>query len=153
MSQQIDAMKHAQWAKRLRLFSSSGMSIREFCRRQRLSEPNFYFWRRQLSARAAGTAGMASKPRHRAKPASANSVEPRRGHDPLFVPVRVTASPKASGPAHPRQASLSGSATPSEGRIDLLLEGGVTIRLRGSVPPERLAEVLAVLDRRGGRPC
>jgi|ERR1700722_18568945 len=134
MSKDLDPAADAHWRQLLRSFSTSGLSVREFCARHGVSQAHFYSRRRQLAARA----GL-----------PAPSSRPRSG--PLFVPLRVRDEDAVApdvvavpdGPAASRVA---------EGRIDLLLEG-VTIRLRGSVPPERLAAVLAVLDRRGGCPC
>jgi hypothetical protein len=80
----------------------------------------------------------------------APSSRPRSG--PLFVPVRLR-DEEAKAPDVVVVPDVPAASRIAGGRIDLLLEGGVTIRLRGSVPPGRLAEVLAVLDRRGGRPC
>ena len=62
---------------------------------------------------------------------------------PLFVPVRVAASVACDTPA--------GRDEP--GRIEVLLSGGVTIRLFGQVPAERLASVLDVLGGKGGYSC
>ena len=73
----------------------------------------------------------------RRRAAVAAAAPPPAG--PLFVPVRV-AAPAAPPP-------------PPEGRIELLLEGGVTVRLCGDVQPARLAAVLGVLGARGGGPC
>jgi hypothetical protein len=134
MSNDLDPAADAHWRQLLRSFSTSGVSVREFCARHGVSQAHFYSRRRQLAAKAGP--GPSSRPQG----------------GPLFVPLRVRdedAKPPdvvavSDGPAVSRAG---------EGRIDLLLERGVTIRLRGSVPPERLAEVLAVLDRRGGRAC
>jgi hypothetical protein len=71
------------------------------------------------------------------------------GQQPLFLPVRVV--PEAHG-GPVRQTNGGPVRQAPAGRIDLLL-GGVTVRLRGDVPGQRLAEVLAVLDRRGGHSC
>jgi hypothetical protein len=132
MSRPLDAAKHARWAGYLRCFATSGLGVREFCRRQGLSEPSFYFWRKRLSGSSVTSAEASGTP---------------HGRVPLFLPVRVV--PEA--PGGPVGQSNGGPVRPSPGgRIDLLL-GGVTVRLLGDVPGQRLAEVLAVLDRRRGR--
>lgn len=121
MSESFERAKHGRWQRLLRQFPSSGLTIREFCRRRGVSEPSFYAWRRRLGGERAG---------------------------PLFVPVRVTASPAAASAACDTPA---GQAEP--GRIELLLGGGVTVRLFGPVPAERLASVLEVLGGKGGGSC
>jgi len=146
MSRRIDLDKRARWAMHFGLFAAGGLSVRDFCRRHGLSEARFYWWRRRLAAGG-----------------------PEGG--PLFVPVRVIeaggdaalAERVGIGPArrHPLGRVESGrvesgraeSGRAESGRIDLLLGGGVTVRLRGEVPAARLATVLDVLGRRGGVPC
>ncbi len=137
MSRPLDTAKRARWAAYLRRFASSGLGVREFCRRQGLSEPNFYFWRKRLSASLAN-------------PAQAGGM--RRGQPPLFVPVRVVPEVSSGGRGQCVNLERGPVQEAPGGRIDLLL-GGVTVRLRGDVPGQRLAEVLAVLDRRGGHSC
>lgn len=120
----------ARWEALLRQFPGSGLSVREFCRRRGLSEPSFYAWRRRLSVPAA----------------------------PLFMPLRVAALQVQAGRAA-EPASYGGGEPAEPGRIELLLAGGVTVRLFGEVPAARLASVLGVLGRhnghdgKGGGPC
>jgi hypothetical protein len=38
----------AVWQERLKRFSRSGLSIAEFCRREHLSQPSFFLWRKRL---------------------------------------------------------------------------------------------------------
>jgi hypothetical protein len=135
MSKDRDPAADAHWRQLLCSFSTSGLGVREFCARHGISQAHFYSRRRQLAARA----GL-----------PVPSSRPRSG--PLFVPLRMR-DEGAKAPDVVAVSDVTADSAPCEGRIDLLLEGGVTIRLRGSVPPARLAEVLAVLDRRGGRPC
>jgi len=138
MSRPVDAALRARWAGYLRRFAGSGLGVRGFCRDHGLSEPRFYYWRKRLAEPAART------PR-------SDSAAGRMplGQRPLFLPVRVV--PEARG-GPVRQTNGGPVRQADGGRIDLLL-GGVTVRLRGDVPGQRLAEVLAVLDRRGGHPC
>jgi transposase-like protein len=135
MSKDLDPTADAHWRQLLRSFSTSGLSVREFCARHGVSQAHFYARRRQLAAQA----GLPA-------PSSRSQSEP------LFVPLRVRHE-DAKAPDVVAVSDGRAASGFAEGRIDLLLEGGVTIRLRGSVPPARLAEVLAVLDRRGGHPC
>jgi transposase-like protein len=68
-----DSFKQEFWRDAISRQPGSGLSIRGYCRRHRLQEARFYFWRRELSRR-----GVSAKP------------------DPAFVPVRVTAEQPAT---------------------------------------------------------
>lgn len=39
------------WRAKLKTWLASGLNIRDFCRKHRLTEPSFYAWRRELAAR------------------------------------------------------------------------------------------------------
>ena len=70
-----DVAKEQFWREQMAGQPGSGQTIRAYCRRHRLRESAFYFWRKELARRGAGT-----------KPKAA------------FVPVRVTGEqPAASG--------------------------------------------------------
>ena len=45
-----DAEKALYWQRTISEAARSGMSIREFCRRRRLRESQFYWWQRKLKA-------------------------------------------------------------------------------------------------------
>lgn len=49
--QRRDLAKAAYWRGVLQHYAASGLSVRGFCRREALSEANFYAWRRTLAAR------------------------------------------------------------------------------------------------------
>lgn len=48
--------KAAVWGERLRRYERSGLTVAEFCRREGVSAPSFYQWRRRL-AEASPVAG------------------------------------------------------------------------------------------------
>ena len=52
-SRLYDEQKERQWRRWLEEWRSSGLSVRVFCERRRLSEPSFYAWRRALAKRDA----------------------------------------------------------------------------------------------------
>ena len=68
MFREVKSSKQEVWRSRLRRFESSGMSVTRFCRRERVSVPSFYQWRKRLA------------------------LEPGKKSTPLFVPVHVTQS-------------------------------------------------------------
>ena len=51
----VDQQRVERWIRTISVFDSSGLSLAEFCRRQKLSVHQFQYWRRRLE-RAAGTA-------------------------------------------------------------------------------------------------
>jgi len=71
-SSQEHSEKRAQWRERLRRFERSKLSVVEFCRREQVSAPSFYQWRRKLSVAAADAPS---------RPSGAN-----------FVPVQLTSA-------------------------------------------------------------
>lgn len=50
-SQQRDLGKERYWKKVIREAARSGMSVRAFCRERKLTESQFYSWRRELKLR------------------------------------------------------------------------------------------------------
>jgi transposase-like protein len=60
MSRQLDLRKQQLWLRHVQRWQRSQLTVRDFCARHHLSEPNFYSWKRLLSERgllsAAGAA-------------------------------------------------------------------------------------------------
>ena len=69
-----DGRREARWRRIVREHERSGLGIREFCRRGKLTETAFYFWRHELQRR------QAEQEQHR----DADPPAP-----PAFVPVQV----------------------------------------------------------------
>jgi transposase-like protein len=87
----VDQELRRAWLDRLIRQGASGATVAEFCRREGISEPSFYSWRKRLG-RGAGSQRRAPARRgggRGAKPAAA-AVEPRV----RFVQVPLAASPR-----------------------------------------------------------
>ena len=52
----MDEGKREQWRKLITEAARSGTSVREFCRRRRITEPQFYAWRAKLNGKVHGAA-------------------------------------------------------------------------------------------------
>jgi transposase len=50
-----DPRKEQHWRRSIQLWKNSGLTVRAFCARHRLSQPSFYSWRRELQERDAAT--------------------------------------------------------------------------------------------------
>jgi hypothetical protein len=107
---QRDTKKESFWRDAIRRQAGSGLSVREFCVRHRLSEPSFYERRRTFQDRDAR----------------------RSSAPPAFVPVIV----RDERPAE----------TPSESAIVIELRCGRSLRLPGSMPAGRVAELVRALE-------
>src|SRR4051794_23906374 len=51
MAQRLDTARQAHWLELIRRWQQSEVAVREFCRRQQISEASFYSWRRVLRER------------------------------------------------------------------------------------------------------
>ena len=107
--------KEVFWRKTMEQHQQSGLSIREFCRREKLREPSFYSWRRELARRDAI---------HR------SSTPDRR--KTVFIPVRLATEAQPAPP------------NPS-GRIEIELPGRRRVHVAPPINRQALADVLAVL--------
>ncbi|MCC6493877.1 MAG: transposase [Pirellulales bacterium] len=74
---QRDAAKEGRWRDFVKRHAASGLSVREFCRRESLTESAFYAWRR--------TIGERDEARH------------ARRRAPAFVPAVVTEESRHEG--------------------------------------------------------
>ncbi len=73
MPRSASSEKRAEWRERLRRFARSKLPVAEFCRRERVSVPSLYQWRRKLADSAPAQLGRS--------PATAS-----------FIPVQVAAA-------------------------------------------------------------
>ncbi len=112
-----NAAKEVCWRGRLRDQAGSGLSVRAFCRRDGLSEPSFYSWRRELEKR---------------------DRERSAGAD-------VEATRNAAGSAGLVAVDVIGVF--GEAMLEIAVAGGVVIRLREEASAETLERVLSVACR------
>jgi transposase-like protein len=111
-----DAGREAFWRRTLAGHEKSGLTVREFCRREKLRESAFYFWRRTIQER-----GPQRHVRTRRGP------ERRERKPPAFVPLVLGSVHAAAG-------------------IAIELRGGRVLRVNEAFPPERLAGLILALE-------
>ena len=144
------------WEAAIRLWTESGLSVREFCDREGLAEHTFYSWRRELmpeppapqvnqdsSATDGGETPTDGRRRRRRKqvagPASQNASAVE------FVPVRVVGD-EGSRACRAASAETAAGASP----IEIVGASPWRVRILAGFDPAVLAAVLTVLER---RPC
>jgi hypothetical protein len=124
-----DAVKEARWRELVAAYKTSDLSVREFCRRERVPENSFYAWRRELTLRDAEGA-MAATSKSPAADASwkAGGLKSRSSAQrPTFVPVTL---------AGPVGAPL----------VEVALAHGAVLRVHAGCDAATLAMVLAALE-------
>lgn len=109
--------REAYWRDVVARFGTSGLSVRVFCRREKLHESAFYFWRRTLVDRD-------GKPVTRPQPTSK-----RAAVRPAFLPVAI------------RRDALSPTSA-----LSLDLPSGAVLRFSETTPVARLVEVIRALE-------
>ena len=117
----VDGKKERLWRGRIRRQQQSGLSIRAFCAEESLSEASFHWWRRELPHRLAES--------RIGPPAGLQRASPGSPEVARFVPVTVAPS----------------SPCPS---IEIILPGGVLVRVLQDCSSQLLGEVLAALEAR-----
>jgi hypothetical protein len=121
------AEKEAYWRSVLRRQERSGLSVRQFCREQRLSQASFYGWKRKIAGRD-GHAGIGSERKGR-KRCQAQTVTKPDEKTAVFVPVRLNA---AAG-----------------GVLEIVHPQGHVVRVPAVFDEDSLRQVLHVLDGQG----
>ena len=143
------------WEAVIRLWTDSGLSVREFCGREGLVEHTFYSWRRELmpestvpevnqgtSATVGGKVPVDGRRRRRRKPVAnptgtnTSAVE--------FLPVRVVGDEGSR--AHAASPETSAGTVP----IEIIGASPWRVRILAGFDAAILQAVLTVLE---GRPC
>lgn len=158
-----DVAKEQGWREVLARHLASGLSVREFCRRESLSESAFHSWRRTIAQRDGQVA-----PRRRPIAARNGQVAVRDGQiatrspaagplppdqpqvkntrvAPTFVPAIVAPV------ARENHATISAGSQACAGAITIELAGGRVLRLPASIDVAWLAELVIALEARGAR--
>jgi hypothetical protein len=127
---QRDPAKERFWRQMVRRWARSGLSIREFCDRETISEGSFYAWRRELAKRDRQAAEAQGAER------SARDTGTPPPGDSRFVPVHVIADLPVG--------------LPLASRVEVLLASGSRMWIPCGVDRQTLADVVSVLEQ---RPC
>jgi transposase-like protein len=114
---QRDPGKERFWRRTLNQWRRSGLSIRDFCRWQGLSESSFYFWRRTLDER---------------------DRQQLRDQTPRFVPLQVLPELEPEPAVSPTEPATSG--------LELLLDNGRVLRVGNTFDAATLRRLLALLE-------
>jgi transposase len=117
MARHPDASKQRRWLDLMHRWHESQLTVRAFCERHRLSEPNFYLWRRVLRER-----GLLHDP---PTPAQATQAAPT---PTAFVKLTVDAAP------------------PTAIAVDLVLNERRLLRVHPGFDPATLLQLVRLLE-------
>jgi len=113
-----DIKKEKYWRGLIREGARSRLSIREFCQQSKVTESQFYTWRRNLRNR------------------DEQNRKPKRAR------INISSHNEATF-----ALVTDGSESLESAGIELVLEGGRRLRIGKGVDPETLAGVVAVLEQ------
>jgi transposase-like protein len=123
------------WRSTVAKWITSGLTIRDFCRKHRLSEPSFYSWRRELAARD-GT--PVARPVTTPKPTASTRRSSTRSRPPRPTPRRSSASA-------PRPSFVALRVV-ADAPLELVLRSGLVVRVPPGYDAGHLRTVVAALE-------
>ena len=131
-SERRDGGREDFWRSVLRRFVASDWSVRAFCRRERLSEPSFYAWRRTLRERDA---------------VARRTLRGQSAPRPAFLPAAIL-SPTIL-PAAILSPAIRATSMP-DGVIVIELLGGRSLKLPESMAAARVAALVHAIEGASG---
>ncbi len=129
---QRDKKLETRWRRLLRRQATNGMSVRQFCRVEGVSEASFYAWRRTIAQRDRqqnGAINSENKPLCQRKSKPANFPHEINAQPP-FVPITLDAR------------MLDDRLT----EIVIELRGGRRLQIPESIEPQRLAQIVHAIE-------
>ena len=114
-----DRKKEAEWRRHLRAQGRCGLSVRRYCEDHGLSEPTFYYWKREVARRDAERRSTGD------------------ARQPAFAEITVT----GGDPSGLLPATQSGDSA-----IEVTLDGGRTIRVGHGFDELTFLRVLGLLE-------
>lgn len=123
MSKRASPEKEAYWRKMVLRQQEGGLSVRQFCREQSLSEPSFYSWKREIARRDRQGVSKSGARRGRSK----KKGDVRTGA-PFFIPLQLTGEI-----AH---------------AVELVHPRGHVLRIPAGFDEDSLQKLLTLLDRK-----
>lgn len=133
-----DLRKEEYWRGIFRQHRRSGLTIRDFCRKQGLTEPLFYAWRREVKRRDQPSVGARLRIRRASRPTSASSVRSSplktvkpKSHGAAFVPIRLS----------------DVARSPSSEAVECHLPSGTVLRCPPSMEPAAVAALVRAWEQ------
>jgi len=118
------------WRERIRRYERSGLTIREFCKRDDLSAAQFSWWRAELRRRTAKVAPAGKSGKKTTKQSQAKkTAKPPKAVTTGFFPVKVEPSLTALAP------------------VEIVLDHPPRIRVTRGFDAELLRDVVCVLEQ------
>lgn len=134
MARPVDQDLWDQWRKRLERQRQSGLSIAEFCRREQVSPPAFYAWRRKfLASEPVGHVSRKMDATSRSGRRAAGVTRRRASRRTLVTPAALTARADF--------LQLPVTVVRPSPWIELVLADGTIVR----VPQQNLAALVTLL--------
>ena len=137
-----DLKKELYWRDMLAQHRQSGLTIRDFCRKQGLTESLFYAWRREVKHRRPAKGGRTGKG---LRP---NSTRPTFGRSPVRPGPSKPVKPRTNGASFVPVKLSNGLAVSScLDVVECLLPSGAVLRCPPSMGPAAVAAIVHALEQ------
>jgi len=134
MARSVNQVLWGEWRQRMERQRESGLSIAEFCRREKLSRHSFHVWKRKLDGRTVAR-------RRSGEPARAQGTRRRRARVTSRRRLRRESVLAATPSPLPGFLQLPVTAVRPSPWIELALADGTVVRL----PQQNVAALVTVL--------
>lgn len=125
------AEKQAYWRSVLRRQQNSGLSVRQFCMDEQLSDASFYRWRRKIASGDRGAVASLEKDGPKRSKTKRDANAKQNQNAAVFIPVRLNAA--------------AGSL------LEVVHPRGHVVRVPTVFDENSLRQVLNILDQQGDR--